>query len=83
LPRSPVHPLLRAQNEAFRPLSFSVLGLGAGGFKLLPVAALYFARPLAVSPAPLETGSFSPRPTERLGDFLEDAFLAMMVCDLK
>ena len=40
LPRSPVHPLLRAQNEAFRPLSFSVLGLGAGGFKLLPVAAL-------------------------------------------
>jgi hypothetical protein len=36
---------------------------------LLPVAALYFARPLAVSPAPFETGSFSPRPTERLGDF--------------
>lgn len=34
--------------------------------RLLPVAALYLARPAAVSPAPLEVGSFSPRPTDRL-----------------
>jgi len=78
LPRSPVQPWDRAQKLFFRALSFSVFGLGAGGFKLLPVAALYLARPFAVSPAPLETGSFSPRPTERFGDFLEDAFLAMI-----
>ena len=47
-----------------RPLSAAVLGLGAGALRLLPVAALYLARPLAVNPAPLDTGSFSPRPTD-------------------
>lgn len=66
-PRSPSHPLERAQKLALRALSASVLGFGAGGLRLDPVAALYFARPLAVSPAPLDTGSFSPRPTLRLG----------------
>lgn len=58
-------PDIRAQKDALRPLSAAVLGLGAGGFKLLPVAALYRARPLAVRPAPLLTGSFSPRPTAK------------------
>lgn len=48
-----------------------------GAFKLLPVAALCLALPFAVSPAPLETGSFSPRPTDRLGDFLDADFFAM------
>lgn len=81
LPRSPVQPWDRAQKLFFRALSLSVFGLGAGAFKLLPVAALYLARPFAVSPAPLETGSFSPRPTDRLGDFLDAAFLAM--CKVK
>ena len=52
-----------------RPASDLVFGLGAGAFRLLPVAALYLARPLAVRPAPLETGSFSPRPTAREGFF--------------
>ena len=37
---------------------------GAGALRLLPVSRLYFSRPLAVSPAPLDTGSFSPRPTD-------------------
>jgi len=57
-------PDIRAQNDALRPFAAGVLGLGAGAFKLLPVAALYLARPLAVRPAPLLTGSFSPRPTD-------------------
>jgi hypothetical protein len=63
-------PLIRAQKDLLRAASFSVLGLGAGGFRLLPVAALYLARPLAVSPAPLETGNFSPLDTDRLTCFL-------------
>jgi len=33
-------PLILAQNDALRPLSAAVLGLGAGGFSLEPVAAL-------------------------------------------
>lgn len=37
---------------------------------MLPVARLYFARPLAVKPAPCETGFFSPRPTDKDTDFL-------------
>jgi hypothetical protein len=53
---------MRAQKLALRPLSASVLGLGAGALRLLPVAALNFALPLAVSPAPLDVGSFSPLP---------------------
>jgi hypothetical protein len=56
---------MRAQNDFLRaPPS------GCGAFKLLPVAALYLARPLAVSPAPLDAGNFSPRPTARDGFFL-------------
>ena len=57
-------PLILAQNDAFLAASAFVFGFGAGAFKFEPVAALYFARPLAVRPAPFDTGSFSPRPTE-------------------
>ena len=58
-------PSMRAQKDFLRlPPS------GCGAFKLLPVAALYFARPFAVRPAPFETGNFSPRPTAREGVFL-------------
>ena len=64
-------PSMRAQKLALRPSSALVFGLGAGAFKLEPVAALYFSRPLAVKPAPLDTGSFSPRPT------LKDTFFFM------
>jgi len=60
---------MRAQNDALRPASAFVFGLGAGAFNLLPVAALYFALPAAVRPAPLDTGSFSPRPTDKDTDF--------------
>ena len=42
-------PLILAQKEARRPLSFSVLGFGAGGFKFMP-CAFAEARPLAFSP---------------------------------
>ena len=59
-------PCIRAQNDFFRPSSALVFGFGAGAFKLLPVAALYLARPLAVSPAPALVDNFSPRPTDRL-----------------
>jgi hypothetical protein len=55
---------MRAQKLALRPASAFVLGAGAGGLRLPPVAALYLERPLAVKPAPLDTGSFSPRPTD-------------------
>jgi len=58
-----------AQKLAFRPASFFVLGLGAGAFRLLPVSRLYLALPFAVKPAPLLTGSFSPRPIDKLGFF--------------
>ena len=63
-------PAILAQNDLFRPASAFVLGLGAGAFKLLPVARLYLARPFAVRPAPLDTGNFSPRPTASDTDFL-------------
>jgi hypothetical protein len=53
-----------AQNESLRPWSAFVFGLGAGAFKFEPVAALYLARPFSVKPAPLDAGSFSPRPTD-------------------
>jgi hypothetical protein len=53
-----------AQNDFLRPSSALVLGLGAGGLSLLPVAALYLALPLAVRPAPALVDSFSPRPTD-------------------
>lgn len=57
-------PAILAQNDFFLPASALVFGLGAGAFRLLPVSRLYLARPFAVSPAPLDTGSFSPRPTD-------------------
>jgi len=65
-------PDIRAQNDFLRgPPS------GCGAFKLLPVAALYLARPLAVKPAPLETGSFSPRPMASDGPFFFAVVLAI------
>jgi hypothetical protein len=63
-------PAILAQNDFFLPASAFVLGLGAGAFRLLPVARLYLALPFAVRPAPLDTGSFSPRPTASDTDFL-------------
>ena len=57
-------PLMRAQKESFRAPP-----LGCGAFKSLPVSRLYFARPLAVNPAPFDTESFSPRPTAKDGFF--------------
>ena len=61
---------MRAQNDALRPASALVFGLGAGAFKFEPVSALYLARPLAVNPAPWEAGNFSPRPTDNDTEFL-------------
>ena len=63
-------PRIRAQNDALRPLSALVFGLGAGALSLLPVARLYLALPLAVNPAPRLTGNFSPRPIDRDTPFL-------------
>lgn len=60
---------MRAQNDFLRPASALVLGFGAGAFSLEPVARLYFARPLAVRPAPDLVDSFSPRPTDSDTDF--------------
>jgi hypothetical protein len=68
LPRSPVQLLLRAQKDLWRGPDF------CGALRLLPVARLCLALPLAVRPAPFLTDSFSPLPTESLGDF----FLAMI-----
>ncbi len=70
LPRGPVHPRLRAQNDARRFASFDP-GFTVpvtGAFSLLPVALLYLARPLAVNPPPRFTLSFSPLLTLRLGE---------------
>ena len=64
LPLSPFQPRERAQKDLRLALSFFVLGCGAGALRLLPVALLYFRRPLAVRPAPRLTGNFSPRPTD-------------------
>ncbi len=57
-------PPMRAQKEAFLPFAAFVLGFGAGAFRFDPVARLCLALPLAVSPAPLLVGSFSPLPTD-------------------
>jgi len=60
LPRTPFQLLDLAQKD---------LCLGpdlVGAFNLLPVARLYFLRPLAVRPPPALTDSFSPLPTDRL-----------------
>ena len=62
-------PDILAQKLFLRAASALVLGLGAGALRLLPVSRLYLARPFAVRPAPLETGSFSPFLTERLTCF--------------
>ena len=62
-------PDIRAQKDFLRAASFGVLGFGAGAFKFEPVSLLYLARPLAVSPAPLDTGNFSPLDTERFTCF--------------
>lgn len=59
---------MRAQNDFLRPASALDLGLGAGALRLLPVARLYLARPLAVRPAPAFTDCFSPLPTDKLTD---------------
>jgi len=63
-------PDILAQKDFLRPASVLVLGFGAGAFRFEPVSLLYLARPLAVSPAPLDTGNFSPFFTERLTCFL-------------
>jgi len=63
LPRSPFQFLLLAQNDLWRGPDF------VGAFRLLPVALFVFALPLAVNPPPALTDSFSPLPTDRLGDF--------------
>jgi len=65
-------PDIRAQNDFLRGPP-----CGCGAFKLLPVAALYLARPLAVKPAPLDTGNFSPLPTDRTGPFFFVVVLAI------
>ena len=59
-PLSPFQCLDLAQNERCRLPDFW------GAFSFDPVALLYFLRPFAVRPPPLETDSFSPLPTERL-----------------
>ena len=43
-------PSMRAQKDAFRPASALVFGLGAGGFSVPTVSALYEARPRAFNP---------------------------------
>jgi hypothetical protein len=63
-------PDILEQNDFFLPASALVLGFGAGAFKLEPVAALYLSLPLAVKPAPLDIGNFSPLPTDKTGAFL-------------
>ena len=66
----PFMPLILEQNDLRLAASFLVLGLGAGALRLEPVALLYAALPLAVSPAPSLVGSFSPFLTDNDGDFL-------------
>jgi hypothetical protein len=62
----PGMPDMRAQKLS-RLAASDLLGLleVTGAFKLLPVCALYFARPFAVRPAPLSVERFSPRPSDR------------------
>jgi len=62
-PRSPDQLLDLAQKDLWRGPDFW------GAFKLLPVARLYLALPLAVRPPPAATDCFSPLPTDRLGFF--------------
>ena len=67
-------PFIRAQNELCLEPDFW------GAFKFEPVALLYFARPLAVSPAPLDAGSFSFLPCDRLVD-LAKAHSFLKLCN--
>ncbi len=62
-------PDILAQKDFLRPASAFVLGFGAGAFRFEPVSLLYLALPLAVNPAPFDTGSFSPLDTERFTCF--------------
>ena len=71
-PRGPCQPRERAQKDFRRAASFFDFGWGAGALRCDPVAALYFARPFAVSPPPRFTESFSPRPTDKLARPRED-----------
>ena len=70
-PRGPVQLRLRAQKDLRRFAAFDpgVTLPVTGACRLLPVARLYLARPLAVRPPPALTLSFSPRPTLRFGPF--------------
>ena len=63
----PVQLLLLAQNERCLAPDF------CGAFRFDPVALLYLDRPFAVKPPPLDTGSFSPRPTD------SDGFLRVVI----
>ena len=62
-------PDILAQKLFLLALSFGVkfFFFVTGALRLLPVAALYFLRPLAVSPPFLD---FSPLPTDKLTPFL-------------
>mgnify|MGYP003339982600 FL=1 len=66
-------PDIRAQNDLLRGPP-----CGCGAFKFDPVSLLYLALPLAVRPAPFDTGSFSPRPTDNEGPFF---LLAIKYCN--
>lgn len=76
MPRSPFHDRLRAQKLLWRGLFLSFVG----AFRFDPVALLYLALPLAVSPAPRLTGSFSPRLMARLTRF--GIYLFLSIVDL-
>lgn len=71
LPRSPFQLLLLAQNDLCRGPDL------VGALRLLP-AARALRLPFSVRPAPLLAGSFSPRPTDRLGNFLATAYLPFL-----
>ena len=64
-----------ADLEQYERLRFPPPGWGA--LSLLPVARLYLALPLAVRPAPLDAGLFSPRLTERETAFFRVFFFAI------
>jgi hypothetical protein len=66
-------PDIRAQNDFFLAPP-----CGWGALRLDPVAALYLALPLAVNPAPFETGSFSPRLIDKDGDFFLVAIMRLL-----
>ena len=73
----PLTPFILAQKlfllAALLPVGFFSV---TGACKLLPVARLYLARPLAVSPPFLD---FSPLPTDKLTPFLASIYLPLLV----